>query len=192
MQDVILEISNYLSLKTARLLCKNVNYYNVERYFKNMIRVTATEINDYKKTNDIGISITRSEWHLGQQRIYFCLDESTIKIDQSRYGTRQYYINLDLISYYNILRLRSHHPKMKMVAKNKVISMLQNELSNLYCKDRMAFSDTYINLAVNCHLMGLQDIGVIDNTIIRYHGIASLRADALKMYKMVMNHLENL
>ena len=192
MQDVILEISNYLSLKTARLLCKNIENYNTERYLNNMIHVTATEINDYKKKHDIGVSVVGAEWDLSPNKtIYFCLRSSNIKIDQMK-NLPINYKNLDLISYYNILRLRYDHLQMKIAAKNKVICMLQNQLSNIYCNDRMAFSDTFIHLAVNCHLIGLQDIHYIVDTIIPYNNLQSLRPDVFKMYKMVMTYLQNL
>ncbi len=194
MEDIILEISAYIPLKIARLLNKTVNNYNVDRYLRQFRSVTTDEINHYNKDHDIGISTQKNYCTFFNYEIYFDVNTSEIKVVSidSLPSINSLYYHLDYISYYNILILRMDHSKVKTIAKNQVIAILQKELINIYSSDRMAFSSTYIRLAVNCHLMALQDINTINNTIIPFHNTKIQKAEVLKMYKMVMTYLQNL
>lgn len=196
--DMIYLIFDQIPLKTGRLINKTITNHFINKYLMQMIPVTSDELNHYIKEHDFGMYY---EWHLSKLLVnHKIIDikyntyKRYIKIKDQEHSVFPYIGNryqhlehhIDLLTQYGILKARMQHDKMDY-CKKKILSTLEYNLANMWSIG--LFVRNYIWLAMNCHMMNLQDINCIDGKMIEHYNLDKYKPHMMKMYDMVLSYI---
>ena len=184
-------LTNDINVRQARLINKSTLEANKIKYCKSIKKITLDDIYDYGENYDYSFVLYTYDNHRnivvnnayifnnGISNVKFTLEISVFGIDNRYYveqinnvtfenvikDTQQHnmVVNIDLLSTYNILKLKGCDKIIKHYSKNKVLLLLQHEQLELYSPN-LDISDLHLWLLSNAIIMGLRE-NIYNNVI---------------------------
>lgn len=97
--------------------------------------------------------------------------------------------DVDLETQYRILCQRIDEDQCKIVAKNKVIKVLQQHLLVLYCNDVSSVRMTYQYLTNHCHCLQLM-LSKNNHHLINHYNLTLYKDKSKQLYHLLLNYIK--